>query len=186
MRKYAVVVLHSCWRMQGTSLDSVMDKVRRALCDKSPSVMIAALNMFDEMISVYGKDRYMDLVSSFVSIQKQIIENRLPIGYNYHQIPAPWVQIQLLQILRKLSTGDKSTSLHIYEILMQTMKKGNCGISIGFSIVYECIRTTTAIFPNPEVLQQAAEAITKFLRHENRNLKCIGYVHVSLCIIVCI
>ena len=33
-----------------------------------------------------------------VSILKQIIEHRLPKDYDYHRIPAPWVQMNLLKI----------------------------------------------------------------------------------------
>ncbi len=43
-------------------------------------------------------DEFNDLVSSFVSILKQIIEHRLPNDYAYHRMPAPWTQIQLLRI----------------------------------------------------------------------------------------
>lgn len=151
-----------------------MDQVRRALCDRSPSVMIASLNMFSEMIQVHGRERYMDLISSFVSILKQTIDHRLPTSYDYHSIPAPWVQIQLLQILRSLAANDQKASQHIYEVLLQTMKNADTGINIGFSIVYECVRTATAIFPKAEVLQQSASSIARFITSDNRNLKCIG------------
>ena len=155
-----------------------MDRVRRALCDQNPSVMIAALNMFDEMIDEHGRARYMDLISSFVSILKQVVERRLPLAYSYHQIPAPWVQIQLLQILGKLAHKDEKASQHIYEVLKLTMKEAESGIAVGFAIMYECVRTASAIHPNAEIFGKATASIAKFLAKDNRNLRCMGYVNV--------
>lgn len=162
--------------MQESCLDLVMDKVRRALCDRNPSVMAASLNMFSDLIKTNGRERYMDLISSFVSILKQTIDQRLPNSYDYHQFPAPWIQMQLLQILSALAHNDKNASQHVYEILIQTMKKANTGINIGFAIVYECVRTATSIYPNSEVLKFAATSIARLITSENRNFKCVGLV----------
>ena len=64
--------------------------MKKALCDKDPSVMQVALNFFVDQV----KDRpgdFKDLVNSFVVILKQIIEHRLPKDYDYHRLPAPWI-----------------------------------------------------------------------------------------------
>ena len=44
---------------------------------------------------------------SFVSILKQITEHRLPRDYDYHRIPAPWIQIRLLRIMAILGAADQ-------------------------------------------------------------------------------
>lgn len=38
---------------------------------------------------------YKDLVASFVTILKQVAERRLPKSYDYHQMPAPFIQVSL-------------------------------------------------------------------------------------------
>jgi AP-4 complex subunit epsilon-1 len=174
VRKKAVIVLHSCWKLQKQSLDGVMDRVRKALCDKHPSVMAASLIMFSDMIQELGRDRYMDLIPSFVSILKQVIEHRLPSGYDYHRLPAPWIQIQILQILTNLARNHKEASERIYEILLQTMKRADSGITIGYAVIYECIRTAALIYPNPKVLAQAAATISQYISNTNYNLKSVG------------
>ena len=38
------------------------------------------------------------LVTSIVAVQRQLIQHRLPRDYDYHRIPAPWIQIKLLKV----------------------------------------------------------------------------------------
>lgn len=91
-------------------------KMKKALCDKDPSVMQASLNYFVDQVKVRPAD-FKDLVNSFVVILKQIIDHRLPKDYDYHRLPAPWIQIRILEVLSYLGADDKTCSEQMYEIL---------------------------------------------------------------------
>lgn len=52
-------------------------------------------------------ESYKDLTSSIVTILKQVVGGKLPIDFNYHGVPAPWLQIQLLRILALLGKNDQ-------------------------------------------------------------------------------
>lgn len=153
-------------------LDHV-DKIRRALCDKDPSVMGATLPLFQAMI-IDDPMLFKDLVPSFVSILKQIIEHRLPRDFDYHRIPSPWIQMDILRILALLGRGDQSSSEGMYEVLIDAMKRSDTGINVGYAIVYECIKTVTMIYPNTLLMDAAASSISRFIRSESHNLKYIG------------
>lgn len=84
-------------------------KMKKALCDKDPSVMSATLNYFADEVKQRPSD-FKDLVNSFVVILKQVVEHRLPRDYDYHRIPAPWVQMKILEILGFLGADDKTAS----------------------------------------------------------------------------
>jgi AP-4 complex subunit epsilon-1 len=75
-------------------------------------------------------------VPSLVSILKQIGEHRLPSEYDYHRVPAPWMQIRLVRILGILGRADAAVSSGMYEILSDSMKKADTGINCGYAIVY--------------------------------------------------
>lgn len=45
-----------------------------------------------------------DLVVSFVSILKQVAERRLPKAYDYHQMPAPFIQVCYIFVQFKVNS----------------------------------------------------------------------------------
>ena len=62
------------------------------LCDNDPGVMGATLcPLYD--LTLEEPNSYKDLVVSFVNILKQVAERRLPTSYDYHQMPAPFIQV---------------------------------------------------------------------------------------------
>uniref|UniRef100_A0A7S2WTQ1 AP-4 complex subunit epsilon-1 C-terminal domain-containing protein n=1 Tax=Rhizochromulina marina TaxID=1034831 RepID=A0A7S2WTQ1_9STRA len=173
VRKKAVMALHRFHQLAPDSVSHMVDQARRALCDKHPSVMAASLCWLQDM-AVLTPAKFKDLVPSLVSILKQIIEHRLPRDFDYHRMPAPWVQMRLLQIMAVLGHGDQSSSEQMYEVLVDVMRRADTGINVGYAIVYECIRTVTWIYPNVTLLDNAAAAIARFVSSENHNLKYLG------------
>ena len=63
------------------------------------------------------------------------------------------MQIKLLKILARLGAGDKGASDNMYAVLGDALRKANTGHTISNAIVAECVRTITAIYPNPALLQ---------------------------------
>jgi len=61
-----------------------------------------------------------------------------------------------------LGAGDKTASDNMYAILGDILRKANTGHTIGNAIVAECVRTITAIYPNPALLQAGAHLLLTF------------------------
>lgn len=173
VRKKAVMALHRFHQRSPSAVSHLVPKFRKKLCDNDPSVMSASLCALFDLISG-DVHSYTNLTSSFVSILKQVVEQRLPKPYNYHNAPAPFVQIKLLKILAVLGIGDKQTSENMYSILSDVLRRAEPSGNIGNAIIYECICTITSIYPNTKLLESAAEHTSKFLKNENHNLKYMG------------
>eukprot|EP00357_Protocruzia_adherens_P036425 CAMPEP_0114990534 /NCGR_PEP_ID=MMETSP0216-20121206/10855_1 /TAXON_ID=223996 /ORGANISM="Protocruzia adherens, Strain Boccale" /LENGTH=968 /DNA_ID=CAMNT_0002353731 /DNA_START=40 /DNA_END=2946 /DNA_ORIENTATION=- len=174
VRKKAVMVMHKIYTMSPELCDDHMDKIKRTLCDGHPSVMGASLNIFHEL-SKRNPYKLKELTGSFVCILKQIIEHRLPRDYDYHRMPAPWIQIKLLQILSVLGSDDQKTSEGMYEILGDVMRRADdTGINVGYAIVYQCLKTITKIYPSKTLIETVSNSISRFIASENNNLKFIG------------
>eukprot|EP01125_Pyxidicula_operculata_P002378 TRINITY_DN12256_c0_g1_i1.p1 TRINITY_DN12256_c0_g1~~TRINITY_DN12256_c0_g1_i1.p1 ORF type:complete len:1205 (-),score=382.26 TRINITY_DN12256_c0_g1_i1:22-3636(-) len=173
VRKKAVLVAKKILQIDINHLPAIRDPIRRALCDVDPAVMAATLNVYSYLISQEVAP-YKELVPSLVSILKQVIEHALSREYDYHRIPAPWVQIKILSLLAQLGANDKKVSENMYEIISETLKRADNGINAGHAVVYECIITITKIYRHNGLLNSAAESTGRFLTSLDHNLKYLG------------
>ena len=135
VRKKAVMALHRFHRRAPASVEHLHGKFRQMLCDKDPSVMSASLCALYDLIVDDPKPQK-NLVPSFVSILKQIVEHRLPKAYDYHRAPAPFLQVKLLKILAALGAADKAASEEMYSVLSTCLRKAETAGSVGNAIVY--------------------------------------------------
>ena len=63
----------------------------------------------------------------------------------------------------------------MYDVLSSVLKRADdMGINIGYALVYQCLKTITMIFPNPQLTALASTTIARFLYSESHNLKYIG------------
>lgn len=175
VRKKAIIAIHRFHQLapEAVERDELVDKLRKVLCDRDPSVMGSSLNVIESLATVDPKP-FKELVPSLISILKQVIEHRLPSDYEYHRVPAPWIQMKIIRILAVLGKNDANSSNGMYEILGEAMKKADVGINAGYAVVYECVRTITAIYPNSTLLDAAADAISRFIQSQSQNLKYFG------------
>ncbi|KAH6783531.1 Adaptin family protein [Perilla frutescens var. hirtella] len=173
VRKKAVMALHRFHQKSPGSVSHLISNFRKKLCDNDPGVMGATLCPLFDLITA-DAEKFKDLVVSFVNILKQVAERRLPKSYDYHQMPAPFIQIKLLKILTVLGTGDKKASEQMYTIVGDIMRKCDSTSNIGNAILYECICCVSSLHPNPKLLEAAADAISKFLKSDSHNLKYLG------------
>lgn len=85
------------WKKDKTSVD-ISAIVRKSLCDKDPCVMAATLCVLQDLARV-NPEPWRDLVPSLVHLLWQVIDRKLPRAYDYHNIPAPWIQVHLLDLM---------------------------------------------------------------------------------------
>ncbi|XP_059917333.1 AP-4 complex subunit epsilon-1 [Gadus macrocephalus] len=173
IRRKAVLALYKFYLIAPNQVQHIHSKFRKALCDKDPGVMSASLHIYLEMVTE-KPESYKDLVVSFVTILKQVVGGKLPIDFNYHSVPAPWLQIQLLRILSLLGKNDRSASEMMYEVLDESLRRAEMNHNITYAILFECVKTIYTIHPKAELLEKAAKCIGNFVLSPKINLKYLG------------
>ncbi|KAM9808274.1 AP-4 complex subunit epsilon-1 [Neosynchiropus ocellatus] len=173
IRRKAVLALYKFYLMAPNQVQHIHNKFRKALCDKDPGVMTASLHIYLQMITE-NPEGYKDLAASFVTILKQVVAGKLPMDYNYHSVPAPWLQIQLLRILSLLGKHDQGTSEMMYDVLDESLRRAELNHNITYAILYECVKCIYTIHPKSELLEKAAKCIGNFVLSPKINLKYLG------------
>lgn len=173
VRKKAIVAVCRFFKLVPETVTEQKELIRKALCDPDPSVMGASLHIFFEFARA-NPTSCKDLVPSFVSILKQITEHRLPRDFDYHRMPAPWLQVKLLSILGLLGTADQKASEQMYEIIEECMRRADSGVNVGNAIIYECVKCIAKIYPEHSLLALGASNISRFIASESHNLKYLG------------
>lgn len=173
IRRKAVLALYKFYLIAPNQVQHIHGKFRKALCDKDPGVMTSSLHIYLQLIRE-SPEGYKDLTGSFVTILKQVVGGKLPIDFNYHNVPAPWLQIQLLRILSLLGRDDQSTSDLMYDVLDESLRRAEMNHNITYAILYECVKTIYTISPKAELLEKAARCIGNFVLSPKINLKYLG------------
>jgi AP-4 complex subunit epsilon-1 len=90
-------------------------------------------------------------------------------------VPAPWIQIKILKLLAILGQANQRASEGMYAVLGEVIKRSDVGSSIGYAVMYECVRTITKIYPQAALLELAAMRCVPGLelRIEDQVLECI-------------
>ncbi|XP_075064094.1 AP-4 complex subunit epsilon-1 [Mixophyes fleayi] len=173
VRRKAVLALYKFYLIAPTQVQHIHEKFRKALCDRDVGVMAASLHIYLQVIKD-NPSGYKDLTSSFVTILKQVVGGKLPVDFNFHSVPAPWLQIQLLRILRLLGKDDPGASKLIYDVLDESLRRAEINHNITYAILFECVQTIYTIYPKSDLFEKAAKCIGKFVLSPKINLKYLG------------
>ncbi|KAF6128747.1 adaptor related protein complex 4 subunit epsilon 1 [Phyllostomus discolor] len=173
IRRKAVLALYKFHLIAPNQVQHIHIKFRKALCDRDVGVMAASLHIYHRMIKE-NSSGYKDLTGSFVTILKQVVGGKLPVDFNYHSVPAPWLQIQLLRILGLLGKDDQRTSELMYDVLDESLRRAELNHNVTYAILFECVHTVYSIYPKSELLEKAAKCIGKFVLSPKINLKYLG------------
>ncbi|XP_046391335.1 AP-4 complex subunit epsilon-1-like [Ischnura elegans] len=94
----------------------------------------------DEDSNKYDASALKDFAPALVHIQKQILQGKIPEEYIFHSVPAPWVQISILKLLRLLKQ-EEIVANEVHSLLIETFQAASRKSLIGWAIVVEVVHT---------------------------------------------
>jgi AP-4 complex subunit epsilon-1 len=181
IRRRAVVAFHRLVQVGGdVSPQQIHQVVRKSLCDSDPGVMAVGLNLLQDLVNA-DPGPCTDLIPSIVGILKQVIEHRLPKDFDYHRMPAPWIQLRLISILAVLASSQFGKEYpDVVAVIQETMRRADLGSNAGAAVAFECVKCAAAITPNHTLLEHASLVVSRFMASDNHNYKYMGVTCLSL------
>ncbi|KAF9586161.1 AP-4 complex subunit epsilon-1, partial [Lunasporangiospora selenospora] len=131
VRKRALIALRNFYVRQPEQVVPYLDQIKLALYDLEPSVMSAALGLVAIMVKDHAHD-LKELAPVVVRILQQVVDNKLPKGYLYHGMSAPWIQIRCLQVMSYLGANDLSASKSMTPAILAAFHKARQGVDAAF------------------------------------------------------
>lgn len=202
VRKKAVMALHSMVLTHPApeAITGWESTLRETLCDKDPCVMSATLSaIYDILVkertrqhilinnsnitssssssenSSYSASRWSDIVQPLGAILSQIISRKLPRACDYNGMPAPWVQVRIIDLFGLLGEGNPASSAKIYEPLGAALRAAlGFRLSVSSMVIYSVVKAATRIVPDKALLGLVATQIGTFLRSGQPNLRYLG------------
>lgn len=113
IRKKTFLVYLDVYQNYPLALPEIKQLALEACSDTDPPVLFAGVAIFNRIVRSSPED-FKDVVKRLVEILQNILDHKYPKEYDYHRIPTPWHQIQLLQLLELLGKNDQAASALIY------------------------------------------------------------------------
>ncbi|GIX61824.1 AP-4 complex subunit epsilon, putative [Babesia caballi] len=183
VRKHAIMAVRSFNDFDSTCVEDLTSIIERGICDPNPAVMGCTLSLLQDALTERPRG-YRNLVPSLVSILNQIVARRLTNTYDYHRVPAPWIQIAIVSIFGRMGRGDRRLSAQMFECLQNVMQHAESLPSsssvVGNAIIYECAKTVSAISPRESLTTMCSISISRMLGSANNNLRYAGISGLSI------
>ena len=181
IRRRAVIAFHRLVQVGGDlAPQQIHQVVRRSLCDPDPGVMAVGLNLLQDLANSDDPSPCIDLIPSVVGILKQVIDQRLPKEFEYHRMPAPWIQLRLIAIISVLANKARGIEYpEVVGVVQETMRRADLGSNAGAAVAFECVKCAAAIVPNKTLLEHASLVVARFMASESHNYKYMGVTCLS-------
>ncbi|KAF9561643.1 hypothetical protein EC968_005654 [Mortierella alpina] len=181
VRKRALIALKNFYAREADLVVPYLNQIKESLYDPEPSVMSAALGLL-AMAVQHHRNHLRETVPVLIKILQQVVDGKLPKGYSYHGMAAPWIQIRCLMIMARLGQDDLAASQAMTPVVIAAFHKARQGVDAAFGVLFEIIRTLNTFHPaiilelcrSKDVARNPLLIIPRFATSSNQNLKYLG------------
>jgi len=199
LRKKACLAMSRCLTKCPEMVEDFVERVVTLLKDKSHGVLVTVVQLMTQILLIdaetYEEEGYEDISETpcriaflrLVPVLVKLLRNLLSMGYSPEHdvggISDPFLQVQILTVLRLLGTGNDEASEEMNDVLAQVATNTETSKNAGNAILYECVQTIMAVESEDSLRVLAINILGRFLLNRDNNIRYVALNTLAKCIV---
>ncbi|KZT10105.1 Adaptor protein complex AP-1 gamma subunit [Laetiporus sulphureus 93-53] len=156
--------------------DHFVSKAKNLLADRNHGVLLTAITLVTEMCQMDTSclAEFRNAVPLLVRHLKSLVTTGYSPEHDVSGITDPFLQVEILHLLRLLGKGDEKASEVMNDILAQVATNTDSTKNVGNSILYETVMTVLEIEADSGLRVMAINILGKFLSNRDNNIRYVA------------
>jgi len=198
LRKKANLAMARCLTKCPDMVEDFVDRVVTLLKDRNHGVLITVVQLMTQVLMIdlknaeeEGEDpfdtecrrAFLRLVPMLVKMLRNLLGSGFSPDYDVGGISDPFLQVQLLTLLRLLGAKNEKASEEMNDVLAQVATNTESSKNAGNAILYECVQTIMGIESEDGLRVLAVNILGRFLLNRDNNIRYVALNTLSRCIV---
>jgi AP-1 complex subunit gamma-1 len=198
LRKKANLAMARCLTKCPDMVEDFVDRVVTLLKDKNHGVLITVVQLMTQVLMIDLKNAeeegenpfdtecrkaFLRLVPMLVKMLRNLLSSGFSPEYEIGGISDPFLQVQLLTLLRLLGAKNEKASEEMNDVLAQVATNTESSKNAGNAILYECVQTIMGVESEDGLRVLAVNILGRFLLNRDNNIRYVALNTLSRCIV---
>jgi AP-1 complex subunit gamma-1 len=197
LRKKACLAMARCLSKCPDMVEDFVERVLTLLKDKSHGVLITVVQLMTQVLTIDARTAeeegddpsetecrkaFLRLVPTLVKMLRNLLSSGYSPDHDVGGISDPFLQVQLLTLLRLLGANNVQASEEMNDVLAQVATNTETAKNAGNAILYECVQTIMGVQSEDGLRVLAVNILGRFLLNRDNNIRYVALNTLSRCI----
>jgi AP-1 complex subunit gamma-1 len=198
LRKKANLAMARCLTKCPDMVEDFVDRVVTLLKDKNHGVLITVVQLMTQVLMIDLKNAeeegenpfdtecrraFLRLVPMLVKMLRNLLSSGFSPEYDVGGVSDPFLQVQLLTLLRLLGAKNEKASEEMNDVLAQVATNTESSKNAGNAILYECVQTIMGVESEDGLRILAINILGRFLLNRDNNIRYVALNTLARCIV---
>ena len=198
LRKKACLAMARCLSKCPDMVEDFVERVASLLKDKSHGVLITVVQLMTQVLMIDYRNAdeegnnpfqtecrtaFLGLVPTLVKMLRNLLSTGYSPDHDVGGISDPFLQVQLLTLLRLLGANNEQASEEMNDVLAQVATNTESSKNAGNAILYECVQTIMGTESEDGLRVLAVNILGRFLLNRDNNIRYVALNLLSKCIV---